>query len=392
MINWNNNFEIKNMNKKILVGMIAAVLVAVMAWVFLAKGKESDKKAISIDVAVNMPMTGDLSIYGESVRDGIKLAMDELKDSLDLYDIAINYDMQDNAGNAKNAVAIYKSQQLRGFDVYVSGITGQTAALLEDVKKTGKPHFIWSFYPLVLQKNQNIFRTWFEYYKQAYYFEQYLKRYKPEAKRIALLYVDVASTQELYNTLLIPNLKEKYKIVLDETYDMGTKDFKNIVAKAKQSKFDVIFVCGFKNHLIQLAKEFNYNGMKQDDNILFSFDIVDAVNDVGSDALNGYLGNIPVYEIENTDIKAQWKERFKAKYNKEANYTNAYAYDFAKIMFEIAKKYANSGEKAFDINQYIYDMELTGVTGNLKFASNGDLIGLCEICKYENGKFIPLKK
>ncbi|MDR2773197.1 MAG: ABC transporter substrate-binding protein, partial [Tannerella sp.] len=162
------------MNKKILIGIIAIVLVAFAGWWFFGKSKGSSKKAISIDVAVNMPMTGDLSIYGESVRDGINLAMDELKDSLDLYDIAIYYDMQDNAGNAKNTVSIFKSQSIKGYDVYVSGITNQTLAILEDIKKAKKPHFIWSFYPLILKGNENVFRTWVDYPKEAEYWKKYL--------------------------------------------------------------------------------------------------------------------------------------------------------------------------------------------------------------------------
>jgi ABC-type branched-subunit amino acid transport system substrate-binding protein len=186
------------------------------------------------------------------------------------------------------------------------------------------------------------------------------------------------------------SLEKKYEITLNEAFDMGTRDFKNIVAKVKSNKCDVIFVCGFKNHLIQLAKEFNTNGMKKDGNIVFSYDIIDAVNDVDSKVLNGYLANIPTYEIETTDLKTKWEEKFTAKYGKISNYTNAYAYDFAKVMYEIAKQYAKSKESTLDFGKYIFEINEEGVTGNIKFATNGELIGYSKTCKYEDGRFIPL--
>jgi branched-chain amino acid transport system substrate-binding protein len=378
------------MNKKVLVGVIAVVVVALAGWWFFGKEKENSKKATSIHVAVNMPMTGDLSIYGESVRDGINLAMDELKDSLDLYDIAISYDMQDNAGSAKNTVSIFKSQSIKGYDVYVSGITNQTLSILEDIKKVKKPHFIWSFYPLILKENENIFRTWVDYPKEAEYWKKYLKTQKPEAKRIACLYLDVVSIQELYNTLFIPSIKGDYEVVFSESFDIGTKDFKNLVAKLKQTRPDVIFINGWENHLTQIVREAINQGLKQDGNMVFTFDLLDAVKHLTEEQLNGLIANIPLYEIESAELKTDWKARFKTKYNKEANYTNAYAYDYATIMFEIAKKYAQSGDSEFDINRYIGNIDQTGITGNLSFSKSGDLIGVYKTCKYENGQFVPL--
>jgi branched-chain amino acid transport system substrate-binding protein len=380
------------MNRKILIGAIAIVVAVFTGWWFFGKSKGSSKKAISIDVAVNMPMTGDLSIYGESVRDGINLAMDELKDSLNLYDIAIYYDMQDNASSAKNTVSIFKSQSIKGYDVYVSGITNQTLAILEDVKKEKKPHFIWSFYPLILKENENVFRTWVDYPKEAEYWKKYLENQKPEAKRIACLYLDAVSIQELYNTLFVPSIKGNYEVVFSESFDIATKDFKNLVAKLKQSKPDVIFINGWENHLTQIIKEAINQGVKQDGNMVFTFDLLDAIKHLTTEQLNGLVANIPLYEIETTALKTDWKERFKTKYNKEANYTNAYAYDYAMIMFEIAKKYAQSGDGEFDINKYIYDIAQVGITGNVSFSENGDLIGVYKTCKYENGRFIPLDK
>jgi ABC-type branched-subunit amino acid transport system substrate-binding protein len=209
---------------------------------------------------------------------------------------------------------------------------------------------------------------------------------------VACLYLDAVSIQELYNTLFIPSIKGKYEIVFNESFDITTKDFKNLVAKVKQSKPDVIFINGWENHLTQIIKEAINQGLKQDENMVFTFDLLDAVKYLTAEQLNGLVANVPLYEIETTQLKTDWKARFKAKYNMDANYSNAYAYDYAMIMFEIVKKYAQSGDKKFDINKYIFNTNKNGITGNLSFSKSGDLIGVYKTCKYENGQFIPLDK
>lgn len=386
-----NTLNKKAKTKKIIMALIA-VIVAIIVIILGMRNQTENDENITLRIAVNMPMTGDLALYGESVRDGIEMAMDELENSLVQQGIIIKYDMQDNAGNAKNAVTIYKAQALKGFDVYVSGITQQTAAILDDIKKQEKTHFIWSFYPLILQGNDNVFRTWVDYPKEAEYFKKYLDNYKPKAK-VACLYLDVVSVQELFNKLFVPSIKDNYEIVFNESFDIGTTDFKNLITKLKQSKPDVIFINGWENHLASIVKESINQDIKKDGNMVFTFDLLDARKYLNATQLHGLVLNIPLYEINSSDLKTEWELRFKRKFKKNPNYSSAYAYDFAMIIYEIAKAFKQSGEKHFDINKYIFNIDQNGITGNLKFSKNGDLIGFYRTCKLDkNGQFILLKK
>lgn len=383
------------MTKKIIIGFISIIFVSIIAVLGIRnhnKNAENITSTTALRIAVNMPMTGNLALYGESVRDGINMAMNELKAPLAQEGIVINYDMQDNAGNTKNAVTIYKAQALKGFDLYVSGITQQTAAIFNDIKKQGKTHFIWSFYPLILNGEDNVFRTWVDYPKEAEYFKKYLDNYKPKAK-VACLYLDVVSVQELFNKLFIPSIKDNYEIVFNESFDIETTDFKNLITKVKNNKPDVIFINGWENHLALIVKESINQNIKQDGNMVFTFDLLDARKHLNASQLNGLILNVPLYEIDSSDLKTAWKSKFREKFNKEPNYSSAYAYDFAMIMYEVTKAFKNSGENHFDINKYIYNIDQKGVTGNLKFQKSGDLTGFYRTCKFDaNGQFIPLKK
>jgi len=368
-----------------------ALLISLLGFALLFTGcNEKKKENDAIRIACNLPMTGSFSLYGESVYQGISLAMEDLKDSLSINNISLKFDFQDNAGEAKKAVSIYKSHEAKGYDIYISGITPQTSAILAQQQKTEKPHFIWSFNPLILLENDNLFRTWVDHPKEAEYFLKYLET-KPEVKTIACLYPNAESAQDLFNKLFLPSASQKYQVVFSEAFDVTTSDFKNQILKIKSANPDIIFLNGWDSHLVQIIKELENNNMKKDGNLVFTFDLMDAKPKLPEKSMEGLIANVPEYEITKNKEKEDWQLKFKNKYGRMPNYTNAYGYDLAFILYDIAKRYKNDIEvNDFDIDRYIYDVTRNGITGQLKFAANGDLKGQYKVCIYNNGEFVPI--
>lgn len=354
--------------------------------VFLQGCKRGDQATIT--VACNMPMTGDFSLYGESVRKGIAMAQEELKDSMLKYDVKVVYDFMDNASDTKNAVTLCKKQEMTGFDIYMSGITPQSAAIIPMLKNEGKPHFIWGFAPVLFTKEDNLFRTWVDYPREAECFLKYLDN-NPQFKRVACIYPNVESAQTLFNKLFIPNLSENVTLVYNESYDVTVTNFKDLVQKMKKEKPDVIFINGMDMHIPNIIKDMATNGMKKTGNMVFTFDLMDAVSKTPPELLEGLIANIPIAEITPSQKRKEWNNRFKEKYGSEPNYTNAYAYDLGLILYHAAlKKKQNKGE---DISQLLLQTNIDGITGNLSFSPEGLLIGEYVTSIYKNSEFVPLK-
>lgn len=353
--------------------------------VFLQGCKKDNQAAITI--ACNMPMTGDFSLYGESVQKGIAMAQEELKDSMIKYGINIVYDFMDNASDTKNAVTIYKKQKMTGFDVYMSGITPQSAALIPMLKKEGKPHFIWGFAPVLFTKEDNLFRTWVDYPKEADCFLKYLEN-NPQFKRIACIYPNVESAQTLFNKLFIPKLSESVELVYNEAYDVTVTNFKDLVLKMKKVKPDVIFINGMDMHIPNIIKDMAANDMKKPGNMVFTFDLMDAVSKSSPELLEGLIANIPTAEITPSQKRTEWNNKFKEKYGSAPNYTNAYAYDLGMILYHVALKIKQGKEK--DVSQLLLETSFDGITGKLRFSPEGLLIGEYVTSIYKNSKFVPL--
>lgn len=360
------------------------VLFTLFASVFFY-GCNQKKSNHVITVACNIPITGDFALYGESVQKGILMAQKDFseKGSDDVF-----YDFQDNRSNSKDAVTIFKKHEMMRYDIYMSGITQQTASISPAQSKSGKPHFIWSYAPLVLSEEDNMFRTWVDYPQEADCFLRYLASH-PHFKRIACIYPNAESAQALYNQLFIPRLTDDHELVFNESFDVSTSNFKDIVLKIKTTRPDVVFINGWDNHLPNLIKEFVLNGMKAEGNMVFTFDLMDAVPKISSDLLEGLVANIPDFEVSPSAKYKEWEARFFDEYGTQPNYTNAYAYDLATIILQTAAKVKEGS--SVDISKTLLSTDTEGITGHLKFSPEGMLIGHYITSVYHNSKFNPIK-
>ena len=361
------------------------VLLCVFPFFFASCKKDNQ---FTLTVACNIPMTGMLSLYGESIQKGIILAQEELKDSLSKYDVKIKYDFMDNASDTNKAVTNCKRHEMTGFDVYVSGITSQIAALIPMLEKAGKPHLIWGSAPVLFTKEDNLFRIRVDYPMEAECFLKYLAN-NPQFMRVACIYPNVESAQTLFNKLFIPKLPENLSLVFNESYDVTMINFKDLVLKMKKEKPDVIFIKGMNMHIPNIIKDMVAYDMKKPGNMVFTYDLMDAVSQTSPELLEGLIANIPIGEITPSERRIEWNNNFVKKFGSEPNYTNAYAYDLGVILYQVALKKKQGSKKS--ISELLQETNIDGITGNLRFSPEGLLIGEYVTSIYKQSGFVPLQ-
>lgn len=379
-------------SKKNVIYLVAITLfIALVVILLLTNKRERNGGIYNVHVACNVPMTGDLSFYGEYISKGVFMAMDELKDSLTANQMAIDYDFQDNVGTAKDAVSAFNRQKIKGFDVYVSGVTNQTMAILDLVKATDKPHFIYSFDPFLIKSGDNLYRPYLDMEYEGTCMIKYMQKVQP--KSVAFVYQNITSTQTQMGQFLKPFAeKNGINVVLDECYDVSVTDFKNIVSKVKQANPDLIIIYGFQNQLAEIIKGFNLNGIKKEGNIVCSFDFLDVQTVLEPELLDGIVTNVPQYVIDNAEKIAQWKTSFKNKYNREPLFTDAYAYDMAYAIYYAEKMKKNNPALSFE--DCMQRVEFDGITGHVRYLESGQQEYNVEPCIFKNNEFqsIDLKQ
>ncbi len=358
------------------------LFLAVVSLIFLI-GCTNKQNGNEIKVACNLPMSGYIGYYGQWIQNGFEMAKADRQDELDSLGINFKFDYQDNKGETIEAVNIFQKQLLAKPDIYMSGITSQTTAIIDQIEKRNLPHMLWSWTPLEIVKGKNEFRCWVNYGVEGKHITEYSLSKEP--KKVAYIYLDILGAKVQCREVVIPALKsenENIELYVEE-YPIETSNFKNIALKVKNFDADVIVISGFKEHIINMTKDFqSYNIDKS--KVICSMDLLDSVNEVSNDVLESYHVAAPASSIPSlrSEYTNEWIDRFVAANDRQPLYTEAYAYDAMNMLIEAAK-IAKHEDCA--IEEALFRVDIEGVTGSLKFAENGEISDNLHVACFKDG-------
>lgn len=344
------------------------IIFSIVAFAFSGCKKESSD---AIKVACNLPMTGYIGYYGEWIQHGLELGRADIEAEANELGIKFEFDYQDNKGETKEAITIFQKQAISSPDIYMSGITTQTMSILDQIHKKGLTQIMWSWTPLELDPAQKDFRCWVNYGVEGKHISEYCLSKNPQ--KVAYLHLDILGAKVQCDDVVVPALKKQnpnIDIYIEE-FPVETSNFRDIATKVKSFEADVIVVSGFKEHILNITKDFQtYNIDKS--KVLCSMDLLDALEEASNEVLEGYHVTAPAFNIDElqSDKTKTWIEKFVKENGKQPTYTEAYGYDAMCMLFEAAKI---SKKESISIADALRKVDIEGVTGNLKFDKNGEL-------------------
>lgn len=336
----------------------------------------------SVTVAMNIPLTGDLSTYGQSIRDGALLAMDSLQST----GPEVSLEIGDNGSNANKAVSVFQKQMRSKPDIYTSGVKPQTMSIFERVTENGLPHFVWIFDAFVAERDSSVFRTWVNYKYEVEKYIEYIE--SKDIKKVSAAVVNFPHTREEFFDILKPRL-DKIGVDLEiEVYDANTNNYRNIALKMRKDEPSLYILNGFQGNIVGLVRSMRNYNMINDGNTIATFDLLDAANVLSASQLEGIRGIVPEFSIISNKRLKNWEERFENKHGRDPLYTDAYSYDMMMIINDTARRIdmpATNEEWA----SKIVETEMNGITGPIEFDDSGDLIPNLMIGVYRDGNIIP---
>jgi branched-chain amino acid transport system substrate-binding protein len=343
----------------------------------------------TVTVGVNLPLTGQLGVYGKGIEDSALMARDDLKASNQLA-ATLKFDWQDNAGDPKKAVTVLQKQLLDPPNIYISGFTPQTLAINSLVEAKGTPHIVWAFDAFMAKNSKTNFRTWVNYKIEPPVYFDFIKARKP--KKVAILYANVSYGAEEMNKIVVPGLKALgVQNVMVESYEVGLKDFKDVAQKVKQFQPDAVILNGFPFTLVSAVRALRPLGVIKDGNTIGTYDMINAGDTLGASEVEGIRVVTPTYMLRPTQKYQDWSKKFVAKFGRQPSHPDAYAYDMTLVLNDVAKRVKQPASPA----QWVEAMKATnieGVTGPLSFDPDKDLKTPIEIGVFRKGKLVPEKE
>ncbi|MBM4141766.1 MAG: hypothetical protein FJ242_09880 [Nitrospira sp.] len=334
------------------------------------------KKESEIKIGAIIPLTGSFATYGEPVRDGMLLAVEEINKDGGIEGKRIKLIIEDDAGDPKTAVNAFNKLANTDKTPIVlgplsSGSSMATAPIAEKTKVVQLSTL--AGIPDLSKAGDYVFRIYPSTEIGARFAaEQAFNRFKP--KRVAIMYMN-NPFGEAAKKIYVETAKEfNIKVADTESFSDGEKDFRTQLSKIKQSAPDVLFCSAYWGEgsgiLVQM-QEFGLNvPVVGEDG--WRGPIADIVGKKGLNKL--YFVDIAFGpEFKDNDVIQMFLKRFEEKYHKKASTYAATGYDAVYIAKKTIEAGGYSGE---GIKNALYKVDYMGALGHIKFDKNGDNIGV----------------
>lgn len=346
------------------------------------------------------PLTGDYANYGKLMTQAIKIAVEERNEAGGINGMKIELIAEDSEGAVEKANSAI--EKLSSID-QVWGIVGAVFSSSSlAVAPTAEENQIVMISPSSTHKDLTdmgdyIFRDVVSDRLQAEVFARYVYR-ELGISEIAILFIKNDYSQGLAEGFKRFFEEEGGKIVAWESGVGGDKDFKTQLTKIKSLKPEALYLPNYVAEIAQMIEQANQLGI--DAQILSSDGFSNPeIFELAGDLTKGVIfsGAANDDAASANTIKDKFAKKYNAEYNEDPDDFSLNSYDAANIIIDgIQQAYdkASDDDKtklALDrsvIQKYIAALKgYKGVSGDITFATNGDVVKNIGIHTVENKEY-----
>lgn len=381
--------------------VLSAMLVAAMAMSLLAGCGGSEKKETSeggsevIKIGGIGPVTGDAAIYGQAVKDGAQLAVDEINAAGGINGYQVEFQFQDDEADSEKSVNAYNTLKDWGMQVLLGTVTSTPCVAVGEVAQADNMFLLTpSGTAADCVKYDNAFRVCFSDPMQGLESAKYIGE-NGLAKKVAVIYdsSDVYSTG-IYEAFVKESKNQDFEVVSVEQFTSESKkDFSVQIQKAKDAGAELVFLPFYYTEatlVLKQAADMNYKP------IFFGCDGMDGILDVdGFDAAlaEGLMFLSPFTPTSEDPAIQEFVSAFKDAYGSTPNQFAADAYDgIYAIKAAMEKSDVKADMEASEIcdllKKAMTEITITGVTAKeLTWEASGEPSKAPMVVKIADGDY-----
>ncbi len=241
------------MNKRIISIVVVIVVVILAVWAFQNKGS-SGKPVIKIGIVA--PVTGNYAAYGSTLVKGVEMALSDISTSTKYqYQVIVE---DDESTPAKSSNAANKLINIDGVKAIITTTSGSGNAVKPLAEKAGVINICDCNDVTIGNANYNFTNLLLPVDEMKLWLTEAKKR---GAKNIVVLNQIHPGFIANLNAMLPQVDSFGMKIVYKDSFAGDNRDFKTIVAKAKQANADIYLVLAFPPSLDIISRELKNAGI-----------------------------------------------------------------------------------------------------------------------------------
>ncbi|MBD3252472.1 ABC transporter substrate-binding protein [Candidatus Pacearchaeota archaeon] len=243
----------------LVVIIVAILVIAIVNFTGFAILNNKDQE---VRIGATFPLTGGLAAYGKGYKNGAVLAQKKINNNGGINGKNLNIIFQDNKGDAKTVVSDVKYLiEVEDVPIVLNSMEYLTLVSKSITEKNKVIMLTFTTYLLSEKDNPKYL------YKDSWNFRNVGEDFGKAANEINAEKLAVIRLKDSsYEDLKLSFFNEfDGKIVIDETYNFGEKDFKSILTKIKNRDVDTILIYSYPVEVSLILKQMaeldmdNYN-------------------------------------------------------------------------------------------------------------------------------------
>jgi branched-chain amino acid transport system substrate-binding protein len=336
-----------------------------------------------------LSLTGSSAAYGQNVKNGLLLAMNEINNQGGVHQKPIDLMIEDDQSNEKTAVQ--KTNGLirnGGVPIIIGGVTSNIALAMAPVCESHKIILLspTASAPKLSTAGEYIFRNYPSDTLEGKVMAEYAVRHM-KIKNVAILSVDNDYGQGVTNVFKGRFTELGGAVIYEKSYPPDTSDFKEFVTEIGEDKPDAIYLPGYYNEIAGILKEISTQKVTAK---IMSVEGVaqPMILEIAPDVTEGLVYPQPPYDPDSQIPAIQhFVQLYKSHYPTKPDIDVAFAYD---AMHIAAKAIETSQNYPQDLKSRMQDTGYKGLTGDIAFDQNGDVNIEPRMFQIKEGKFTPL--
>jgi branched-chain amino acid transport system substrate-binding protein len=334
-------------------------------------------------------LTGRTSNFGQSTKNGVLMAVDEINKAGGIDGRQIQVLSEDDEGRPEKAATVVTKliDQDRVIALVGEVASGNTLAAAPKSQASKVPMISpSSTNPAVTQVGDYIFRVCFIDPFQGEVMAKFAANTLKAKKAAIMLDFNSPYSRGLTEFFESSFTKLGGQIVGKQSYTQGDRDYKGQLTSIRSANPDVIYVPGYYGEVGVIAKQAKQLGINQP---LLGGDGWDAPQlwELGGDALNGdFMSNH--YSVEDPSPAIQkFVNDFKGRYNTAPDALAALGYDAMRVLADAIKRAGTTeGPKLRDA--IAATQNFAGVTGVISINAERNAVKPAVVLKLQDGKYV----
>lgn len=231
--------------RKILATVLVLTMVALCFTACGTDGKDSGITESTLRIGASGPLTGDYAQYGNGVKNGAQLAIDEINEAGGINGIKLEFNMQDDEGDAEKAVNAYNTLKDWNMKLSLGTVTSGACIAFQGSAKADNMFVLTpSATAIEAIDGDNAFRVCFSDPNQGVASADYIAD-NNVASKVAVIYDSSnAYSTGIYEKFAARAQEKNLEIVSAQSFTTGTAvtDFSAQLQTIRSAGADLIFL------------------------------------------------------------------------------------------------------------------------------------------------------